>query len=1704
MKKRLFLILCLFSSFHFFLTAQTNACSGSTPQWSDNPCRAPFFCSTANLNNYCNQMGPPGRNFAPTKLCPGLQIDNNHWFKFIAGTPTLTLQFEAYGCTDGVQAQIFFLPYGANCSDSSAYKSASTCINRQGFLTNTLTANNLMTDSVYYLMVDGYSGDQCNYQISLPIPSDSIKPAKLSAPTSVAGPISICGSGKVGFRVKPVPGAVSYTWDSKKVGPTVSIATTNPTLDSINFTFPNTPDVYPLTVLAVDACGNKSPPYLFNVTVGALTSTNPTPFKLCEGQPAITYADTSLIYYTGAPASKTVSYNWTAAKTGKGCDSIVQLTLQYYPKTTTTQTLFARPGENIIVCGQTYNVTAGQCNPVSAKKICAGSANGCDSTVNLTIYNTEISPATVAPANPALTCTSNSVQLTVTPPAGKCPALRHNFSYKWFLQSAPANILSKTTSLTATNAGVYQVVVQDSVGLAPPQTAFKIYQDTLNVTVTGSGATPGQPGVIAGPANPCQGDTVVYSVAPVPGAATYFWYFPLGTNVVTSQSFDTIKVAIGASGGQISVTANNGCGSSPAATKNFNVSVRPVTPGAITGVAKPCERSVEPYSVLPVAGATSYAWTVPAGATLTQGQGTASVKVNWGNSTGGVLTVSAVGACGASAPDTQLIIVNTFANLNAGRDSAVCGLNYTLKATTSTGSGIWSFYPNIPAAQFASSINPSTTVTAAQPGIYHFVWTETQNGCTKSDTVNITFYDTPAVPTPSDSCSPNKSQLFVNFNVAGGSSPYTIYYANTANIAGTVVNGVFHSSTLVPGSYSFVIKDSKGCASPPASVNDFCNSCTTKAGSMDVTPISACEKDSVIAIYNGGQNLGAGDVQEFALHTGDPRGGIIFRSKTPAFIYGPPLAFETIYFISAIAGLDSSGHVQLSSACFNASQNVQVVFHKSPTAALSGDTTICGNGCVPLKFKLTGRSPFSVVYNNGLADTTLTKASDGLTQLVCPQASTTYKLISIRDSNNCSANLTGKTNVTIAPAARGGTPLPDLSICTKQDTTVQLSGRLNGFQPGGSWIETSAVPSTGGAFDPSKGVFRTLNQKAANYTFKYLYTGNASCGADTETVAIQLLFTPVADAGPAQTLTCAILNSVKGGVTLGGPNTTTGTGISIFWPNLGNGIRNNATPITSDTGKFYLVVSEGQCFAVDSVVIKADTASPVAKIKPVKTPLTCTLDTITLDGTASAPAGKISYQWSLGIRPFDSNPTTQVTVAGTYHLLVTNNNNGCFEMDTVTIVANQAKPKAAILPPSSFNCRDTTVQLDAGQSSVGKNYSFVWKTTGRGHFKSGITTLTPVVDSVAKYTLVVSDSTNGCVDSAIVDVQQDVTQVFAKTKANDTLKCSNKTITLSGSGSSIGYLYTYQWFTRNGHLVKDSTTLNPTVDQPGEYYLIVGNKNNNCGAIDSVFVKLDTAKPVSIYVSNSPPSCYGECTAVLSIDSVAGGTRPYLFSLDGSVYTYNSVFKNQCAGNFHVYAQDANGCMVDTTASILQSAQPTISIGSDTLIKLGDSVFLKIVSSIPDSAIKKVVWSPVSSDSVCAKDSLCTQQTVRPFVQTFFKATLTDKNGCAYSATATVSIDKNKPMFIPTAFSPGSIGANSLFLIYGSPVIKKIKSLEVYNRWGGKIFAQYDFSTDDPTKGWDGTLNGRILEPQVFVYWIEVEYQDGKTETIQGDVTLIR
>ncbi|MEL7426897.1 MAG: gliding motility-associated C-terminal domain-containing protein, partial [Bacteroidota bacterium] len=222
-----------------------------------------------------------------------------------------------------------------------------------------------------------------------------------------------------------------------------------------------------------------------------------------------------------------------------------------------------------------------------------------------------------------------------------------------------------------------------------------------------------------------------------------------------------------------------------------------------------------------------------------------------------------------------------------------------------------------------------------------------------------------------------------------------------------------------------------------------------------------------------------------------------------------------------------------------------------------------------------------------------------------------------------------------------------------------------------------------------------------------------------------------------------------------------------------------------------------------------------------------------------------------------------------------------------------------------------------------------------------------------------------------------------------------------------------------------------------------------------------------------------------------------------SAPTTNTFFGNLSGNMYTLIITDANGCFTELGLELIEPTQVAVTLttsleNNDNDIELGESVTLQALYD-PNIPIDTIIWQP---DSIGVPGQNAVE--VSPTETTTYSVTITDINGCSDSDNMTIIVRKQRPVYVPTAFSPDGDNTNDFLFPQGGDEITEIKSFLVFNRWGEAVFENYDFQPNLPTEGWDGRFRGQLMNAAVFVYYLEVEFIDGEIELFKGDVMLMR
>ena len=282
-------------------------------------------------------------------------------------------------------------------------------------------------------------------------------------------------------------------------------------------------------------------------------------------------------------------------------------------------------------------------------------------------------------------------------------------------------------------------------------------------------------------------------------------------------------------------------------------------------------------------------------------------------------------------------------------------------------------------------------------------------------------------------------------------------------------------------------------------------------------------------------------------------------------------------------------------------------------------------------------------------------------------------------------------------------------------------------------------------------------------------------------------------------------------------------------------------------------------------------------------------------------------------------------------------------------------------------------------------------------------------------------------------------------------------------------------------------------------YIVTVTDAEGCRLVNSIIIQ--NPPPLSINVVGVSPACFGDEIGSIRITSVGGGTAPYRFSSNivaQNIVTLPTVLSNIRLGNYAFKLIDGAGCTLDSTLTVPPALERKVDVGVDITIQLGDSTQINAVLNFTNARFK---WSPKDGRIRC---DTCVTTIVSPLETTVYKLTVKDEFGCEVNDALTVFVDKNRPVFMPTSFSPNEDGVNDRFTVFSDAKVRKVQTMKIFNRWGTPVFEQNDFLPNDENLGWDGTMHGVVLPPDVYVYFVRLEFVDGKVYQYQGDVTIIK
>ncbi len=1021
------------------------------------------------------------------------------------------------------------------------------------------------------------------------------------------------------------------------------------------------------------------------------------------------------------------------------------------------------------------------------------------------------------------------------------------------------------------SVGVNTVTITDVLGC----------MDTTEVTITGDTLSPSADISVIGLISCTNSDVTLDGTGSTGnGVLSYEWQNASGTIISTDPTTD-----VGASGDYtlIITDGNNGCTAEISAMVDENSDV-PTAAAVIDGVLS-CVSDMATLdgSSSTGTGTLSYEWQNAGGTVIAN---VAETDITTPGEYTLVVTEDGSGCTSSFLIDVPEDIEAPSPVADASGLINCSGDPVTLDGSSSTGIGNLSYEWF---DETDTSLGAGVDIDVSNSGTFTLVITDDANGCTSE--VDVMVGESTDVPTIDTQVSGDITciDLMATLDGSGSTGIGTLTY-EWQDPTGTVIGMTAEIDVADAGDYVLIITDSdNGCTSQMSVelLEDI--AAPSAAASVDdaldcmMTPVS----------LDGNASTGNGTLE--------------YEWQDPDDI----VIGATADLDVTVAGIYTLVITDMSNGC-TAETTVEVLESIDPPTpdATVNDMLSCSGD--PVTLDGSGSS------GNGTIDYNWTDPNGdpaGTTAEVDVTIPGTYTLLITDSGNGCTAETTVNVLENVA------TPSIDIAsdgILTCADMEVTLDGSASSgigtitYE----WFDSDGLSiGTGPDLDVAD---------PDDYILVITDTDNG-CTAETSFMLDQDIATPTSNAGSGTSLTCSDTE-----VTLDGSGSTTVGNVSYEWLNNGGVTVGNAITVeVTETGTYTLIVTndDNGCTASSTVDVTPDASLPTANAG-LGSAITCIVDEVTLDGSASTSTGNISYEW------FDENLVSisndlviDVTIVGTYTLVVTNDDNGCSASSSVEVSEDMTPPNADAGTVQFITCTETDVTLD-GSDSSGDNLSYQWLN------ESGVevgTTVTVVVMSAETYTLIVTNGDNGCTQSTTVEVQTDSNVPVSNAGMDGLLNCNILNYTLDGSNSTGGTLE-YEWQDPTGTVISTDPMIDVSIS--GTYTLVVTDTDNGCTSTSTAFVDEDIEDPIAEAGLNGEIDCDTDM-ATLDGGASTGGTLSYVWEdATNAVVGMTQMLTATEAGIYTlIITNEDNGCTATDQVEVIGSFEtPSVDPGLDGLL----------------------------------------------------------------------------------------------------------------------------------------------------------------------------
>ncbi len=465
------------------------------------------------------------------------------------------------------------------------------------------------------------------------------------------------------------------------------------------------------------------------------------------------------------------------------------------------------------------------------------------------------------------------------------------------------------------------------------------------------------------------------------------------------------------------------------------------------------------------------------------------------------------------------------------------------------------------------------------------------------------------------------------------------------------------------------------------------------------------------------------------------------------------------------------------------------------------------------------------------------------------------------------------------------------------------------------------------------------------------------------------------------------------------------------------------------------------------------------------------LGTITI---SNVTGGTAPYEYSINglAGPFTSTTTYTDLAPASYHVIV-RDQDGCTYEETVLIL--DVPPLDVVVNVTHVTCfgaNDGSIEFVPQDAEGAVQYSI----DNGANFQSD-----PLFIDLAgniTYQLVALDEAGKLFTGAVTITEPGeilFSHIMTPAQCNAFSPTGAIDINVSGGAGSFTYLWS------DGSTQEDRSNL-----QAGVYDLLITD-GNNCTRSESITVSSEVT--VDVDAGSDASICSGESIQLQGAGVGTPSWDPSPFLSDETILdpwasgmTSTNTFVLTITETVSPY-----GCLNKDSVTINLHPLMGLETIEDTFVIEGNSIRLETTGGPFD----QYRWEPETGlDNSSVPDPVAT-----PIEPTRYTVFAINSYGC--EEVDDVFIDVIEDIQAYNAFSPNGDGINEYFEIKNAERFPEIL-VEVYGRWGGKLYSDVGYDSGDL---WDGTSGGKEV-PLGTYYYIIVPYPGAKP--ISGNVTIIR